>query len=265
MFDYHVHSHFSADCHEQMEDMVIAAIDKGISQLCFTEHIDYEYPDDSIVFDIDFPAYTASIEQMRKQFGSKITILQGVEIGVQPHILDRYESLLQQTAFDFVICSMHTTDKKSLHYKEIFHDRSVEDAHRLYYEEYLTCIQQFKQFNVLGHVDLIKRYSDEPVTNLFHDELRAIFNELIPNGKGIELNTSGERYGLSHALPSPDVLALYRACGGEIITLGSDAHRVSELAFHFPKSLKLLDELGFRYITTFEAQQPTFHSIDQFL
>lgn len=160
---------------------------------------------------------------------------------------------------------MHTTDKKSLHYKEIFEGRTVEEAYQLYYDELLACIKNFKRFNVLGHVDLVKRYSDEPSSNLFHEELATIFKEIIPEGKGIELNTSGVRYGLSHAMPSDDVLKLYKQCGGEIITLGSDAHRVSELAFQFRESLELLQSIGFDYITTFEKQEPVFHSIKQLL
>lgn len=265
MFDYHMHSDFSADCEVSMESMVLGAIQKGLSKICFTEHIDYEYPDETINFDIDFPKYNKELNRLRAQYGDVIDIRKGIEIGVQPHILPQYEQLMTQEEFDFIICSMHTTDKKSLHYKEIFEERTVEEAFQLYYDEYLYCIKNFKKFNVLGHVDLIKRYTDIPSKDLFHVELTAIFKELIPNGKGIEVNTSGVRYGLSHALPSEDVLKLYKACGGEIITLGSDAHRVSELAFQFEESLKLLQSIGFKYITTFEQQVPTFHSIKKLL
>ena len=79
----------------------------------------------------------------------------------------------------------------------------------------------------------MKRYTLQHCDNNFHDVLREIFNVIIPEGKGIELNTSGVRYGLANGMPSDDILNLYKQCGGEIITLGSDAHRVSELAFQF--------------------------------
>lgn len=265
MFDFHMHSYFSADCSLPMEEMVKGAIQKNLTEICFTEHIDYEYPDPTILFDVDLQAYEKEIERLRQQYGQQITIRKGIEIGVQPHILQRYETLMDQHPFDFVICSMHTTDHKSLHYKEIFDGQTVAEAFQQYYEEYLYCIRNFKRFNVLGHVDLIKRYTDEPSPLLFHEELKAIFAELIPYGKGIELNTSGKRYGLSHALPSKDVLTLYKQCGGEIITLGSDAHRVEELAYDFRASLLLLQEIGFSYLTTFDQQQPTFHKIEKLL
>lgn len=265
MFDYHMHSDFSADCKVPMESMVQGAIEQGLSKICFTEHVDYDYPDETIHFDVDFPKYNQELDRLCTQYGDVIDIRKGIEIGIQPHVLHQYEKLMAQEDFDFIICSMHTTDKKSLHYKEIFEGRTVEEAFQLYYDEYLYCIKNFKKFNVLGHVDLIKRYTDTPSKDLFHDELTAIFQELIPNGQGIEVNTSGVRYGLSHALPSEDVLKLYKECGGEIITLGSDAHRVTELAFQFEESLKLLQSIGFKYITTFKEQHPTFHSIEKLL
>lgn len=265
MFDFHMHSHFSADCTTPMEDMVNGAIQKGMTEICFTEHIDYEYPDPSIIFEVDLTLYENELNRLRELYGQHIKIRKGIEIGVQPHVLQRYDQLMIQNTFDFVICSMHTTDRKSLHYKEIFHGRTVTEAFQLYYDEYLACIKAFKQFNVLGHVDLVKRYADEPSPDLFHDQLRLIFQELIPYGKGIEVNTSGPRYGLDHALPSRDVLELYKQCGGEIITLGSDAHRVREIGDHFHQSLLQLQDIGFRYITTFDQQEPTFHLIDKLL
>ena len=265
MFDYHMHSHFSADCFVSMEEMVVGSIKKDLKEICFTEHIDYEYPDETIVFEFDLQEYEETLKQLQQKYEGQIILRKGIEIGVQPHLLHRYEKLMNEEMFDFIICSMHTTEKKSLHYKEIFTGRTIEEAYKIYYDELLYCVKNFKQFNVLGHVDLVKRYSEEQPKANFHDELTAIFNEIIPAGKGIELNTSGVRYGLPHAMPSDDVLKLYKQCGGEIITLGSDAHRVSELAFQFRESLELLQSIGFNHIATFDKQQPTFYSINSLI
>lgn len=265
MFDYHLHSHFSADCSVPMEKMVIGAIEKGLEEICFTEHIDYEYPDETILFEFDLREYETTIDELQRKYADQIQLKRGIEIGVQPHLLKRYEQLIDAEKFDFVICSMHTTEKKSLHYGEIFTGRTIDEAYKTYYDELYGCIKNFKHFNVLGHVDLIKRYSKEPASSDFHDELTAIFDEIIPAGKGIELNTSGVRYGLSHGMPSDDVLKLYKQCGGEIITLGSDAHRPEDLSFQFKESLELLQSVGFKYIATFDKQQPSFHPIDRLL
>ncbi|WP_432357870.1 histidinol-phosphatase HisJ family protein [Sporosarcina sp. UB5] len=264
MFDYHMHSSFSGDCNIDMEEMVKGAIAKGVREICFTEHIDYDYPDDSIEFDFDKRKYSERINELRNLYEGKIRIRKGVEIGVQPHLLERYDEMLKAESFDFIICSMHTVERKGLHYGDLFKGISVEEASLKYYNELLYCVKNFTNYSILGHVDLIKRYAPEVVDINFHDVLREIFNVIIPDGKGIELNTSGVRYGLSNGLPSDDVLKLYKECGGEIITLGSDAHKPDDIAFDFEESIELLRSLGFDYIATFEGLKPTFHPISKF-
>ena len=160
---------------------------------------------------------------------------------------------------------MHTVEKKGLHYGDIFIGKTTEEAFSAYYEELLYCVKNFKQFNILGHIDLVKRYAKEQIDNDFHSILTEIFNIIIPEGKGIELNTSGVRYGLSNGMPSDDILKLYKQCGGEIITLGSDAHNPEDIAFQFRESLELLQSIGFKYISTFADQKPTFQKINSLL
>ena len=265
MFDYHMHSDFSADCSVSMESMVIGAIEKGLQEICFTEHIDYEYPDETIVFEFDLNAYDAKINELQTKYEGRIRIKKGIELGVQPHLLHKYDALMKNHSFDFIICSMHTAEKKGLHSGDFFKNKTIEEAYRVYYEELLYCVKNYKQFSILGHIDLVKRYTLQHCDNNFHDVLREIFEVIIPEGKGIELNTSGVRYGLANGMPSDDILKLYKQCGGEIITLGSDAHRVSELAFQFKESLQLLQSIGFKHIATFDNQQPTFHSISSLI
>ena len=167
MFDYHLHSYFSADCSVPMEDMVVGAIEKGLKEICFTEHIDYDYPDETIVFEFDLKEYEEKLQELQKKYEGQIRIKKGIEIGVQPHLLKRYEQLIDEENFDFIICSMHTTEKKSLHYGELFIGRTIEEAYKVYYDELYECVKNFKHFNVLGHVDLIKRYSEEQPTAQF--------------------------------------------------------------------------------------------------
>ncbi|MFC3040185.1 histidinol-phosphatase HisJ family protein [Virgibacillus xinjiangensis] len=261
MFDYHIHSDFSADCETPMEKTIEQGIEKGLKEICFTEHIDYDYPDESIVFEFDLGEYDRSIKKMEEKYQDRIVIKKGVEIGVQPHLLGRYEELLDQEAFDFVICSMHTTEHKDLHSGDFFQGKTVEQAYDVYYKELLDCVKRFKRFNILGHVDLVKRYTEVNSKRDHHDIIREVFKEIIPAGKGIELNTSGFRYGLGAGMPSKDILKLYRELGGEILTLGSDSHTETTVGYKFKESLELFEELGFKYITTFKEGEPVFHSI----
>lgn len=261
MFDYHIHSNFSADCTTPMEKTIEQACKRGIEEVCFTEHVDYDYPDKSITFEFDMAEYDKKIKQMQKKYASRVRIKKGLEIGVQPHVLNKYADLFESEAFDFVICSMHATEGKDLHSGDFFKNKTIDEAYQTYYEELLFCVKEFKDFDVLGHLDLVKRYTKRESTNRFHDIIKQIFDEIIANGKGIELNTSGFRYGLSKAMPSVDILKLYKECGGEVITIGSDSHVESTLAYRFSESMELLKSIGFSYIATFEGRKPNFHSI----
>lgn len=261
MFDYHMHSDFSADCTTKMEDTIESSIKKGLTEICFTEHIDYEYPDETIVFDLDIPAYKQKLAAMRAKYGQQITIKTGVEIGVQPYLLPRYDELLTKETFDFIICSMHTADRKDLHSGNFFAGRTPEEAYQLYYEELLYCVQNFDKYSILGHLDLVKRYKKLDTDANFHEIILEIFKTIIPKGKGIEVNASGFAYGLGGAMPSKDILTLYKESGGEIITIGSDAHQAEHVAHRFPEILELLDTIGFKYVATFTDLEPSFHSI----
>lgn len=262
LFDYHIHSDFSADCSVPTEDMVKSAIQKDLTEICFTEHIDYEYPDKDFVFEFDLKAYDSKIRFLQEKYADQITIKKGIELGLQPHLVPRYEELMQEESFDFTILSIHTADKKGLHGGDFFKGRSIADAYTIYYEELLNCIKNFKHYNILGHLDLVKRYTiNEHPSNDFHSVIKEICEVIIPEGKGIELNTSGRRYGLNNGMPSRDILELYHSLGGEVITLGSDAHRPAELAYDFKHSLQLLNDIGFKYIATFFENKPTFHPI----
>ncbi|RKQ33167.1 histidinol-phosphatase HisJ family protein [Oceanobacillus halophilus] len=264
MFDYHIHSNFSADCDTAMETTIQKAIDLGLEEICFTEHIDYDYPDKDWIFEFDLAAYDKKIKEMQKAYQDKIRIKKGIEIGVQPYLLDRYEELMKEELFDFVICSMHSTEKKDLHSGNFFKGKTVDKAYQIYYEELLDCVKRYKEFSILGHIDLVKRYTKERSTSNFHEIISEIFREIIPAGKGIELNTSGYRYGLEGGMPSADILSLYKECGGEIITIGSDSHVETTVAYQFKDSIELLKSIGFKYIATYNNGKPIFHSIEKF-
>src|SRR5690625_3822176 len=106
MFDYHIHSNFSADCKTPMEQTIEEAIKRGLRKICFTEHIDIDYPDPTIQFDLDKPDYNKKIVEMQEKYADQITIKKGIELGVQPHVLGDYEKIMSEESFDFVICSM---------------------------------------------------------------------------------------------------------------------------------------------------------------
>ena len=77
-------------------------------------------------------------------------------------------------------------------------------------------------------------------------------------GKGIELNTGGLYKGMTSANPHPDIIKRYRDLGGEIITVGSDAHKAEFIGYGFCEASEILKQSGFKYYTVFSERKPEF-------
>lgn len=260
MYDYHMHSYFSSDTNVEMKAMIESAIQKGFKQITFTDHIDYEYNSPEIQFDFDTQEYRKIIEGFREVYGDKIQINLGLEVGIQPHVLDRCTQLIASTSPDFVIASLHNVEKKDLYLGEYYEDKSAERALTYAFEELLDMLDHFDAFSVIGHLDIVKRYSEGVLAlpkDLFVEAATPVLKKLVSMGKGIEVNTSGLRQGLGETLPSTEVLAKYRALGGEIITIGSDAHSPQDIGHSFKEVLETLQTLGFENIYTFSQMKGT--------
>jgi histidinol-phosphatase (PHP family) len=264
MYDYHVHSSFSSDCDADMKDMIKKAIDMKLKEICFTDHIDYDYCDPSISFDFDLNEYTEYLNEMRKMYGEKIKILKGVEMGIQPHIIERCKNFINNGDFDFVIASLHTCEKKDLYTGDFFVGKTPKEAYQKYLEELLYCVKHFDTFNVVGHLNILIRYNDEVAKEkieAYFDILEEILKTLINKNKGFEINTSGFRYSLNDLMPTYSVLKFYKELGGQILTLGYDSHIPNTLCQRFDYVYDVLKDIGFKYITTFEKMEPKFIKI----
>ncbi|MDO5707436.1 MAG: histidinol-phosphatase HisJ family protein [Andreesenia angusta] len=258
MHDYHAHSYFSGDCNYSMEDMIKGALDNNCKSIAFTDHIDYDFGGEMgcELFTFEPEKYLREVDIMKKKFGDRIRILSGVEMGLQPHLVEDIEKRFPFDEFEFTILSLHTSDMKDLHDGSYFKGKKPLEAYEIYYNELLYCIENFKNYQIIGHINLIDRYArflnDIPNFNEYSHILEKIFETIIKDGKGIEVNTSGFRYGMNSFLPNGKVLELYRDMGGKIITFGSDTHCPNDVLKYYEYTLKELDNMNFKEITHFD-------------
>lgn len=263
LYDYHMHSSFSADSTTPMEDMINKSIELGLKEICFTDHIDYNITRKHIST-IDYADYFEKLDYYKNKYANKISIKKGIEMGLQLPILERCSKEINDYDFDFIIGSVHTIDEFELCTGEYHQGKSQHETYQDYYESLYTIIREYKDYSVLGHLDLIKRYGGYKKTlddNLFSDQLEAILKQAIYDGKGIEINTSSFRYNLPDSTPSSYILKLYKSLGGEILTVGSDSHITSQVAHKFDVTKDLLKEHGYKYICRFNKLQPEFIKI----
>lgn len=259
MYDYHSHSLFSDDCSTPMNKMVEAAIKLGIKEFAITDHYDPDYPDRNFPFELDFNKYHNALLEIQAKYSDYIKIIKGIEIGIQ-HGKTNIKCSNAAAAFpyDFILGSFHCSSGQDL-YAEYFKTRSIDDGIKEFYDYVYQGINDFNNFDVLGHINVIDRYViSVPNYSQYMGAIELILKKLIEMGKGIEINTSSYRYGLGErTTPSSEILTLYKQLGGEIITIGSDAHTEHHVGFMYKEATEILKFHGFKYITTFDKRVPT--------
>ena len=279
--DYHVHTEFSDDSDYLMEDVIKDAITMKMDEICFTDHVDYGIkrdfddprgmhyrkggpgePEKMPLANVDYPKYFEKIEFLRKKY-PEIVIKQGMEFGIQMHTIDLYQKLFDKDSFDFIILSCHQVEDKEFWTQDFQKGRTQQEYNERYYQEILDVIKNYKDYSVLGHLDLISRYDENgpyPFEKI-KPMIQEILEIVIKDEKGIEVNTSSHRYGLKDSQPSRDILKLYKELGGKIITIGSDSHKIEHLGAYINEAKELLKELGFEYYCTFEKMEPIYHKL----
>lgn len=257
--DYHIHSSFSDDSIYAMEDIIKDAIDRNLDEICFTEHVDHDVKP---LF--DYVRYTKEFQRCKKKYEQQIRMKRGIEFGVQIHTIDAFEADYANQAFDFVILSCHQVENKEFWTQEFQIGKTQEEYNLRYYEAILDVIEHYDKYSVLGHLDMIKRYDLAPQEYPFEKIeplITKILKQVIKQGKGIELNTSSFRYGLSDLTPARAILKLYYDLGGRIITIGSDTHKEENLGYKLAYAKKELKKLGYKQFCTFDQMKPNFHDL----
>lgn len=267
--DFHMHTSYSEDSEAPMREMVEAGIRKGLTHMCFTEHMDIDFPETPShpagAFNVNTDSYLYELLMLRDEYKDRIKLLFGIELGIQPQCLKEIAAYAKSFEFDFVIASSHIIRGMDPYHKEFYEDRPEEESYREYFEATYNNIKKFQNFDVYGHLDYVVRYGpnkDENYTYFkYRDVIDKILNLLIESEKGIEINTASIRKGLKDVHPYRDVLKRYKELGGEIITIGSDAHTPADVAADFNFAEEALKDCGFKYYTVFENRIPEYKKL----
>lgn len=263
--DYHIHSSISPDASFSMEEMCASAVEKGLEEIAITDHFEFYTKDyEGYAFDERYiENYFSNLKKCKNKFAEKIVIRSGIEYG-QPHVnLEKSNYLLKQFQFDFVLGSLHKC--YNLDFKNKHYSKATKEEECKQYLEHLYELVSKGDFDCLGHFDLIKRYAarDELLIDLieYKMEVQQILQCLIKRNKGLEINTSGLRQEAKTTFPSFEIIKMYYELGGEILTVGSDAHRPKDIASDFDLVMDLVLDIGFKAICTFENRIGIFNVI----
>ncbi len=259
MFDFHMHSTVSFDGKSAATDMVCAAVNSGLKEICFTDHLDYDpfQPKDTYTFQTE--DYNRVYEGLHHP---DLKIRLGFEFGMLPDNAQTLKEDLKRRNFDFVLGSVHLAESLDIYFPPYWEGKTVDVAEQRYFAEVLTCVQNHNDFDVLGHLTypgkVASNPTHRPVSYGQHKEVMdEIFKVLISKGKGIEVNTSGKDICGAY-LPDVTYLRRFKELGGEIVTVGSDAHNTARVGQYCFQVCKMVQEI-FGHVCTFENRRPIFH------
>lgn len=261
MFDFHMHSRVSFDGHDTGLEMALAAKAAGLKEICFTDHLDYDPLEKMGVLAFDTDAYNSEYDALEVP---GLTIRRGMEFGMTADNVAQFKTDLQRRPFDFVLGSIHFVDDLDVYFEEFWSGKSVFQAERRYLEATLECVQLHDDFDVLAHLTYIAKTrchpAPRPVPFEQHRELiDEILRILAQKGKGLEMNTSGvDRCG--DYLPGAQYFRRFKELGGEIVTIGSDAHKSNRVGQYANEACGILKDI-FGYVCTFAGREAVFHKL----
>ncbi|MGN0675879.1 MAG: histidinol-phosphatase HisJ family protein, partial [Oscillospiraceae bacterium] len=242
LIDCHTHTQFSVDSDADINQMIEKACYIGLAAYAVTDHCECNrwyskehYTDDDTYqyydFGTDFENSVSAVTKLKEKYSGRLNLICGVEMGQATHEFDIAEKIISDSRVDFVIGSMHqlpkTEDFAFLEYDKMSLEEIYDLAERYFLEIYKLC--KWGKFDVLGHLTYNLRYIkgvggiDLDISR-FDEIIADSFKALIEKGKGIEINTSGFRQKYGDTFPSLKYVKLFRELGGEIISIGSDAH-----------------------------------------
>lgn len=261
MFDFHMHSKVSFDGKSAAKDMVDAAAGAGLQEICFTDHLDYDPKGLLQGGAFDTQAYNETYNDLRHP---DVIIRRGAEFGMLPDNRETFLQDMQRRHFDFVIGSVHFVDDIDIYLPEFWEHKTMEQAELRCLEQTLECVKAHDGFDVLGHLTYPSKAQANPTRrpiayDAYRDIIDCILQTLVDKGIGIEVNTSGmDVCGVY--LPTRDYLRRFKELGGQIVTVGSDAHHTSRVGQYCDDACRMVADI-FGYVCTFADRKPIFHKL----
>lgn len=261
MFDFHMHSKVSFDGKSDAKDMVATAAAAGLREICFTDHLDYDPKGLLKGSAFSTQAYNETYDELHHP---DVMIRRGAEFGMLPDNKNTFLRDMERRHFDFVIGSVHFVDDIDIYLPEFWENKTMEQAELRCLEQTLACVKAHDEFDVLGHLTYPSKARANPTHRPIHyDTYRQIIDEILrilaQRGQGIEVNTSGmDVCGVY--LPSQEYLRRFKEVGGQIVTVGSDAHDVSRVGQYCYDACRMVADI-FGYVCTFADRKPIFHKL----
>lgn len=268
LFDTHTHCRYSVDSDESLDNILSFARKNSLSSVAITDHYDIDMlftehkGCDEQVLGVGYDEI-CKYRAMTENDDTKIYC--GIELGCAVGDFDKAMSIISSHDYDIIIGSLHGIAGMPEYYQldyDNMTDSEIDGILEQYFKMQLKGVR-LGAYDTLAHLDYPTRYIRRHGRNYdisrYFDIIDEILKQIVLDGKALEVNTSGLRDSFKTTLPGNDIIMRYRSFGGELLTIGSDAHVCTDITANFDSALKMINWLGFDYVTYFEKRKP--HSI----
>ncbi len=254
--DYHMHTPLCGHAVGEPEEYVKQALKVGLEEIGFSDHAPLVSHEDAryTMNRAQLPLYHEMIEKIQKKY-KNFTIKLGLEADFIPGFEKETKALLSGYPYDFVIGSVHFIDRWAFDdpkEKVKWKDKDINAVYRDYYK-LLRQSAESGLFDIMGHVDLVKKFGHRANEDLTQ-EVERTAETFKKSGVTVEVNTSGLRKPVNEIYPSPAVLKIYRSHNIPI-TFSSDSHDPKDVGRAYDQAHALAVQAGYREYSVFKRRK----------
>lgn len=279
LIDCHTHTQFSFDSDADIRAMISRAAELNLAAYAITDHCEcnwwypkehYDTPlSEDFNFGADYEASVSTITALKEEYAGLVNLICGTEMGQAVQAPEIAAKINADPRVDYIIGSVHQIRNEWDFYYLDYHNMTESAIYSLldrYFDEILE-LCRMNCFDILGHLTYGLRYLGKkndftPDMSRYRDVIAESLRTVAQNGKGIEINVSGLRNMEKKTSPTLEYVKLFRDLGGEVISVGSDAHTVEDLGANIAEGAEMAKAAGFRYLCYFKDRKPHFVAID---
>ena len=269
--DMHTHSDNSFDAKNSVDMLCQFALKRGLYALAVTDHCESAYIrcDDVCEFgsfDRLIPQSVCDINSAKEKYKDHLHVLCGLELGEPMHDPEQTAHALEYADFDFILASVHNLRGRDDFYYLDYKSVDVDELLHAYFDELIETAS-FEHFDSMAHLTYPLRYIVEregyyPDLLPFQTQIDSVFKILIKKHKALEINVSGLYKPIGTTLPDVSLVRRFRELGGELVTIGTDAHDAEMVGKGIEHGIAVAKEAGFTQYAIFEKHQPRLIPIE---
>ena len=264
--DYHLHTVHSMDGRQTMAELCQTMADRGVQEICLTEHIEPGHPGEGVDVPPVWDVWFREIEDMRRRF-PMLDIRAGIEIGDNPLCREETKRMLDTLPLDFRLLSLHLVNGVDCYdHEKYFTGKTRAQAYREYAEAKAESVSDWTDFDSVAHIGYVAkfsvyqgeerplRYEDAP------DAFDVMLRYIVDHDQCLEINTSG--YGSTgDTLPHSTIIRRYIDLGGKLFTFGSDSHDTARDYADIERAKDVVRAMGGQYQAAFCRRKRTLYRI----